>query len=142
MKPINLLSAGLILLFNVTSVKAQERGNSKPFLIHTMYLTTSNENRNINADSVLEIFKKQVLDPNQYYTNSKIVAHWYGQDSRQVLVITEYKNWDDVAKSEIRQNEIIGQLMKDKSMAAVGKMWESLVFPEHHSDEIYRVVAE
>jgi hypothetical protein len=82
------------------------------------------------------------LDPNQYYTSSKIVAHWYGQDSRQVLVITEYKNWDDIAKSEIRQNDIIKQLMRDKNMAAAGKMWEAMIYPEHHSDEIYRVVGE
>ena len=142
MKLISILSASLILLFMVSSVKAQESGHTKPLLIPTMYLSTTNENKNINSDSVLKIFKKNVLEPNQYYTNSKIVSHWYGQDSRQVLVITEYNSWDDVAKSEIRQNEIIEQIMKDKNMAAVGKMWETLVFPEHHSDEIFRVVAE
>ncbi|HEY4967937.1 MAG TPA: hypothetical protein VII28_16135 [Puia sp.] len=142
MKPISMFSASLIILFTGTSVKAQETGHTRPFLIHTMYLSSTDENKNINTDSVLKIFKKNILEPNQFYTSSKIVSHWYGQDSRQVLVITEYNNWDDIAKSEIRQNEIIEQMMKDKSMAAIGKMWESLIFPEHHSDEIYRVVAE
>jgi hypothetical protein len=142
MKKISFLLVNLIFLLHCESIKAQATSHTKPFLIHTMFLSTTNENKNINTDSVLMIFKKNILEPNQYYTSSKIVSHWYGQDSRQVLVITEYNSWDDIAKSEIRQNEIIEQLMKDKSMAAAGKMWESLIFPEHHSDEIYRVVSE
>jgi hypothetical protein len=142
MKPINTFSTCLFLLFIGITAKAQEAGHTKPMLVHTMILSTTNENKDINSDSVLNIFKKLVLEPNQYYSSSKIVAHWYGHDSRQVLVITEYKSWDDIAKSEARQYEIIKQLMKDKNMAAINKMWEALIFPEQHSDEIYRVVGE
>lgn len=142
MKPIKILSAFLLLSVMVLFAKAQEITNSKPLLIHTVYLNTTLENRMINIDSVLQIMKKNVLEPNQYYISSKIVGHWYGHDSREVLILTELKSWDDITKAEVRQNEIIMQLMKDKNMQAVGKMWESLIFPEHHADEIYRVVAE
>ncbi len=142
MKQIKMLSAGLILSIICFSVKAQEIQNSKPLLVHTVYINATQENRMVNIDSILQIMKKYVLEPNQYYTSAKIAGHWYGHDSREVLIITECKNWDDVNKAEARQDEIIMQLMKDKNMAAVGKMWESLIFPEHHSDEIYRVIAE
>lgn len=142
MKQIKMLFAGLLLSIICLSVKAQEMQNSKPLLIHTVYLNATYETRMFNTDSILQIMKKYVLEPNQYYTSAKIAGHWYGHDSREILIITECKSWDDVTKAEARQDEIITQLMKDKNMAAVGKMWESLIFPEHHSDEIYRVVAE
>ena len=142
MKPKKMLSAFLLLSTMVLFAKAQAITNSKPLLIHTMYLNTTQENRMMNIDSVLQIMKKYVLEPNQYYISPRIVSHWYGHDSREVLILTELKSWDDITKAEVRQDEIIMQLMKDKNMQAVGKMWEALIFPEHHADEIYRVVAE
>jgi hypothetical protein len=142
MKKIKMLSSGLILSIIFLSAKAQEMQNSKPLLVHTVYLNINTDNRMINIDSVLQIMKKYVLEPNQYYTSTKIAGHWYGHDSREVLIISECKSWDDVTKAEARQDEIISQLMKDKTRQPAGKMWQSLIFPEHHSDEIYRVIAE
>jgi hypothetical protein len=142
MRPIKKLSAVLALSVICMSLKAQEMQNSKPLLVHTVYLNTTHENRMMNVDSILQIMKKYVLEPNQYYTSTKIAGHWYGHDSREVLIITECKSWDDVTRAEARQDEIITQLMKDKNMQPAGIMWESLIFPEHHSDEIYRVIAE
>ncbi len=142
MKQIKMLSAGLIFSIICMSAKAQEMQNSKPLLVHTVYLNTTRETMTLNIDSILQIMKKYVLEPNQYYTSAKIAGHWYGHDSREVLIITECKSWDDVTKAEARQDEIITQLMKDKNTQPAGIMWESLIFPEHHSDEIYRVIAE
>jgi hypothetical protein len=142
MKSIKTFSALFLLSAMGLFAKAQEISKSKPLLIHTMYLNATLENRMLNIDSVLQIMKKNILEPNPYYISSKIVSHWYGHDSREVLILTELKSWDDITRAEIRQDEIIMQLKKDKNMQAAGNMWESLIFPEHHSDEIYRVVAE
>jgi hypothetical protein len=142
MKSIRILSAGIFFMTLAFAGQSQSVTNSKPLLIHTLYLNINSESRNINTDSVMQIYRKHILEPNQFYTNVKIVSHWYGHDSREVLAILELKNWDDIPKAEARQDEIIAQLIKDKNMEGAGKMWELLTFPEHHSDEIYRVVAE
>ena len=46
MKQIKMLSAGLILSIICFSVKAQEMQNSKPLLVHTVYINATSENRN------------------------------------------------------------------------------------------------
>lgn len=64
MKQIQILSAGLILSIICMSAKAQEMQNSKPLLVHTVYLNTTADTRMINIDSILQIMKKYVLEPN------------------------------------------------------------------------------
>jgi hypothetical protein len=139
MNPIHMLPAMLLgmLTFNAS---AQEAAGTKPLLIHTIYVTETAANQNVNVDSVLRLYKKDLLDPNPYYKSSQIVAHWYGHDSREILIITELNSWNDIALAEAKQAEIIKQF--PESMKKVGEQWFSLNSPEHHADEIYRVVAE
>jgi hypothetical protein len=138
MKRTSLLTA--IVFFAMFTAKAQNRPAEKPFLVHTIYLNSTLESRQVNVDSLLQIYKKYILDANPYITASKIVRHWYGHDSREVLVLTEYKSWDDVVKADAKQDAIEDSL--PKSLDEAGKQWFSVLFPEHHSDEIYQVVAE
>jgi hypothetical protein len=139
MKKICIILASLIFAW-ACACSAQQNTPVKPMLVHTIYVNATLENRNINLDSLLRIYKHYLLDPNQYYSNSKIVSHWYGHDSRELLIISELKSWADIEKAESRQEEIIRQL--PPSMDEGGKLWFSFLFPEHHSDEIYRVIAE
>jgi len=97
---------------------------------------------NVNVDSILKIYKQYIFDKNPYYLNTKIVKHWYGHDSREVLMISELKSWGDIEKADAKRTEIINELDKMPQMQKGGMMWFSLISPEHHSDEIYQVVAE
>lgn len=133
------LPAMLFCLF-AFAASAQEKAVTKPYLVHTIYANATIENRSVNVDSLLMIYKKDILDPNPYYKNNKIVMHWYGHDSREILIISELNNWADVALAEAKQDDIIKHL--PKSMDKAGEQWFSVILPEHHSDEIYRVVAE
>ncbi|HTQ66468.1 MAG TPA: hypothetical protein VMI12_16865 [Puia sp.] len=139
MKKICIILASLIFVW-VSECSAQQNMDAKPVLVHTIYINVTTANRSLNIDSLLKIFKHYVLDANQYYTNNKIIKHWYGHDSREIIIICELKSWSDIEKAENRQDEILGHL--PSSLDEGGKMWSLFIFPEHHSDEIYRVVAE
>ncbi|HLY72286.1 MAG TPA: hypothetical protein VKR53_21285 [Puia sp.] len=140
MKNIILFFATVFILS--TNAKAQEQANRKYLQVHTIYLNITAENMNVNVDSLLQLYKKMLFDKNPFYLNTKIVRHWYGHDSREVLVMSELKSWDDIAKADAKRDELISQAQHMPNMEAAGKMWFSIISPEHHSDEIYYVVTE
>lgn len=147
MKKLKLIAVTAFLLFINCSVEAQENTPPKPLIIQTMYVTPATDaGMRVNVDSLLTIWKERVMKPNPYFVSTKILRHWWGHDSREVVFIFELKNWGDLEKAFDKQNGIIeehkGWATKEDAQA-FGKMWVStFVLNSHHSDEIYRVVAE
>lgn len=111
----------------------------KPFVMHTMYLGRTVETFRINVDSLLKVFKENILDKDPYFLSSKIAMHWWGHDSREVVQMCELKSFSDMEAAFQKQNNLLRDYVK--SHEEFGKLWLAAFFqPEHHSDEIYRVV--
>ncbi|MGN6400574.1 MAG: hypothetical protein ACTHMD_08980 [Flavisolibacter sp.] len=125
-------------LLMALSLGVHAQSAAKPFVMHTMYLNGNLENQNTNLDSLLKVYKQHVLDPNSYFASSKIIRHWWGHDSREVTIITELKNLDDLEKAFEKQNELLKQYTSSSKNFA--HLWAQAFSPEHHSDEIYRVI--
>lgn len=135
-----LFTAIAILAFAFTA-NAQRNPDPPIYVVHTMYISRTSETFKINVDSLLKIFKETALDDNPYFTSSKIVAHLWGHDSREVLMIYELKSMKDLQAAFEKQNSLLMEYLKNHK--DFGKQWLSLFMnPEHHSDEIYGVVAE
>jgi len=128
----------LTLLFISLSFGVHAQNNPKPFVMHTMYLNGSMENQGTNLDSLLKVYKQNILDPNSYLASSKIIRHWWGHDSREVIIITELKNLSDLEQAFQKQNELLRQYTNSNKNFA--RVWGQIFSPEHHSDEIYRVI--
>ena len=139
MKTIRFLSVALLLCTSMSHVHAQDNRVSKPYIVHAMYLNITADNRNENVDSLLSIYKQKVIDANSHFASVKLVRHWWGNDSRQVLFIYELKSWNDIEAAFDKQRELERQLFNSAD-GAMGKLWASLFLPEHHSDEIYRII--
>jgi len=123
------------------TVNAQNNQEPKPFVIHTMYINRTGATLKMNVDSLLKIFKKTAMDANPYFTSSKIVAHMWGHDSREVLMIFELKSMNDLQAAFEKEFSLFREYVKTHK--DFGDQWLSLFLnPEHHSDEIYGVVAE
>ncbi len=135
-----------IILFSVTvfillaHANAQETSQSrKVCLVFTGYLNVTAENMNTNIDSLIKIYKEYYYDKNPFFLNTRIIRHYYGHDSREVLIISELKDWDDIPKASAKGQELMSKMPNgDKFWSLISK----LITPEHHSDEIYYVVSE
>lgn len=152
MKISNLLCLVMLLMAFHFSGNAQESSQPskpapapRPFIIHTNYINMAGGLKRVNLDSLLKIWEQRVMAPNPYFVNSKIVTHWWGHDSRQVLFMYELKSWDDIPKAFEERGKILkahkGWASED-DVKAFRELWRSVFLPEHHSDEIYRVVGE
>ena len=123
-----LIPLAIVLFTLLANAKAQD-ASRKVLQVHTIYLNMTQENANVNTDSLLRIYKRDVFDKNPYYLNTKIVRHWYGHDSREVLMISELKSWDDIEKADAKRTEIIGQLKKCQAWLKQGNIGSRLFLP-------------
>jgi hypothetical protein len=123
------------------TANAQNNRDPKIYVVHTMYVNRTGETLKIRVDSLLKIFKETAMDANPYFTSSKIVAHLWGHDSREVLMIYELKSMNDLEAAFEKQNSLFMTYIK--AHKDFGDQWLKIFLnPEHHSDEIYGVVAE
>jgi hypothetical protein len=137
-----LLLLSITFCFLITSHAQQNENPRKVCMVFTGYLNMTAENMNVNVDSLLRLYKDLVYDKNPYYLNTRVIRHWYGNDSREVMIISELKSWDDIGKADAKNQEIIREMQKMPGMNKVGQQWFSIITPEHHSDDICYVVAE
>ncbi len=145
MNTLKFLSICFLLLILTLSVQAQDEKGAKPVIYETMYIHQNIENRNVSLDSLLSVYKEKIIAPNQYFESSKILRHWWGSDSRQVVFMYELKSWDDISKAFDRQDEIMKEhkgWATEADAKAFRKLWWAFFNDAHHSDEIYEVVAE
>lgn len=141
-----IIAVTALLLVSSSYLYAQEKTPPKPLIIQTMYISTPGDGTLPNVDSLLKIWKERIMNPNPYFVSTKIIQHWWGHDSREVIFIFELKNWNDVEPAFDKRNEIIkehkGWATKE-DVDAFRKLWMAVFARNsHHSDEIYRVVAE
>jgi hypothetical protein len=127
------------IAFSFMANAQSKQPDPKPFVVHTMYLNRSAETIHIKLDSLLKVYKENVMDKNPYFADSKIVMHWWGHDSREVIQMCELKNMNELEAAFDQQNSLfMGYVKTHKKFA---DQWLSVFLrPEHHSDEIYRVV--
>lgn len=131
----------LVCLFFSTAVFAQDSEMpDKPMIVQTMYLNTGNETMELNRDSLLVVYKKNILDPNNHIKSSKVLAHWWGKDNRQVLILLELSEFSDIVKTFDKQQEIMGQYLE--SNPGFLEQWSSMMNNSYHGDEIYRVISD
>lgn len=137
MRKMGLLLATVFIL--AVNSNGQESKPRKVCMVFTGYLNMTPENMNMNVDSLLKVYKQNYYDKNPYFTSTRIIRHYYGHDSREVLIITELNGWDDIPKAEAKGQELMAKVPdQDKFWKAIS----SLITPEHHSDEIYYVISE
>ena len=47
------------------------------------------------------------MNPNPYFVSAKIIRHWWGHNSRQVIFMFELESWDDIERAFDERDEII-----------------------------------
>lgn len=131
--------AGVFIAFAVMA-NAQSTAHPKPCVVQTLYLNASMVTPHLNLDSILIVYKQNFIDPNSYVTGSKIITHWWGHDSREVIIMYELKDLDDLGKAFKKQRDLQEAYRKDHQDYV--EQIRLLFAGSHHADEIYRVVAE
>ena len=60
-------------------------------------------------DSLITLYNTKVWDKNPYVISHKTIRHWWGNNNRDVIEITEIKTWEDIPKAMQKNNELFMQ---------------------------------
>lgn len=89
-------------------------------------------------DSLNYLYTNNVFAKNEFILKYKIIRHWWGNNSRDFIVIYEVSDWDSVIKAKQRNNELFEEYWNTPEERRKFKQAYDKYFTVKHPDEVYR----
>jgi len=127
-----------VALVNTANLQAQDN-NAHVFVVTTLKMNNGAGMTFAQQDSMLN--EQLMIDKkNKYIVSTKLMRHYYGSDSRDAVVMREYKSFGDIDKAgEEDQKLFEKKYPKEADRMAVGERYRKAV--SWHKDEIYRGIS-
>lgn len=122
----------------VITVAQSPQGNV--VIVNNSELSLSGEGPISEFDSLTVQYNKWCMDKNEYVVSYKVVRHWWGNNNRDFVTITEVKTWEDVINVNQRSNELFMEHWDTKEKRKAFNDAYDKYFTGQHSDEIYQEV--
>ena len=138
-KKLSVLVLGLLLLFNFSNVYAQD-DDGPAVVITTVEMAMPEDGSIAEFDSLNQLYTDNVIKKNNLIQNFRMLRHWWGHNNRDMLLIYDVKNWNDILAANLKNDELFEAAWKtEDSRKAFNKAYNKY-FTGKHSDEIYSVV--
>ncbi|MBK7105123.1 MAG: hypothetical protein IPH62_07560 [Ignavibacteriae bacterium] len=136
----HILTITLFLLISISSKStfAQQTGNA--VIIQNLEADFPEDGTAAEFDSLTHLFQTKVWDKNPYVISHKTIRHWWGDNNRDILEITEIKTWEDIPKAMQKLEELFKESWTTKEDREKFNKAYNKYFTGKHSDEIYREV--
>ncbi|MBX2991824.1 MAG: hypothetical protein KF749_11750 [Bacteroidetes bacterium] len=134
--PVIFAIACAVVLFAAHPASAQEQSADNIFVATVQKMRMPEGGRNTERDSLLQVYHEQVTKKNTHIISQRALQHLYGADNRDLVWITEYKDWASVDAATKMDTELFEKYWKDaESRRQFNRMLNK--YFEEHSDEIY-----
>jgi chromosome condensin MukBEF ATPase and DNA-binding subunit MukB len=135
-KMILMMAVALPLLFQFSNLNAQA-AKSTVFTVQTRYVKSMMDSTERAAlGALLQEYHTKVTMKNELVLSEKTMWHFWTDDSREVVTITEYADWSAIEKAGDRDDELMNQAWPDsKQRAEFNKKLNS--YFSHHKDAIF-----
>ena len=128
-----------ILFFtNEVEILSQTSGNA--FIVQNLEAAFPKDGTMAEFDSLTHQFQTKVWNKNSYVISHKTIRHWWGNNNRDIIEITEIKSWEDIPKAMQKNNELFKEAWSSKAAQDQFNKAYNKYFTGKHSDEIYREV--
>lgn len=129
----------VILFFNCETIIAQSE-HSNVIIMNFSKFKFPDEVSVPEFDSLTYLYNINVFEKNEYILNYKVVRHWWGNNTKDFIVIYEVKNWEDVIKASTRNNELFEEYWETPEARKLFRETYDKYFTVKHPDEIYHEV--
>ena len=140
-KKLLLVLVVFVFLFTTKTYGQEEpKEENKP-----VYLTVTTMHR--SSDTTVDFsdwlkteteYYEKVTSKNDLIIGSGFYFHYFTPDDTEVLLVSVYKNWDDIEKANDVTNKLIEEGWPDKDERDKFFKKQSSYYEDMHSDEIYR----
>jgi len=136
MKTIKLFAMALVatMIISLSSANAQD-GNY--FTVTTWKMHVPENGSKAEMLELLQEFTDKVVKKNTKVISERVLHHVSGNDMRDLVVISEFANWNDIDASGDMQNELVMKAWPEEK-ARDEWMKKFMKYVVTHSDEIYQ----
>ncbi|MBF8249117.1 MAG: hypothetical protein HW412_2148 [Bacteroidetes bacterium] len=115
---------------------SQEQSADHLFVSTTFHTVFPEGGRMVERDSLMEIYHKQVTEKNPLILSQRAMQHFYGHDSHDMIVVTEYKSWADIDAADTKNTELFEKYWATEAARRQYNRMLNKYFTGH-ADEIY-----
>ena len=129
-----------IISFFCCAIVFAQPAQGNVIVVNNAELSFSGDGSVSAFDSLTVEYNKWCMDNNEFVISYKVIRHWWGNNNRDFITITEVKSWEDVLKFNARSVELFEEHWDTpESRKAFNDAYNSY-FTGEHSDEIYQEV--
>jgi len=134
---------GSLLLFSVIVMFSSTSSAQSSDETHVVHIQTNKMKGMLgdDTDAFNEMLRRQagVLNSDSRVISSYVLRHNWGADSRDLVIVTEFKSLEDLFAFYNEMDALMEKAMSKEQLKADNELWGKYV--GQHSDEIYREVA-
>lgn len=132
---------GMLIFTFLLSIGTHAQEAFKP-----VYITVTTMHRNLDADGkdwkkTEQEYYDKVTSKNDLIIGSEILHHYFTANSSEILMVSVYKTWEDIEKSNDISDELIKKGWPDEKERKAFFDKQRSYYTTMHSDEIYNSVA-
>ena len=133
---LSLVSLTVALFIMLSALKSNAQTNHV-FHVNTMYMAPNIDSAE-RADclAALKEYMAKVTMKNTYVIHQTQMVHFFSEDSREFVTVTEYGSWGDIEKAFAQDEELEKQAWPDAQKREAFLKKISRCFT-HHKDAIY-----
>jgi hypothetical protein len=141
MKNINkfLLFSALFLFLSVININAQDESDQHVVTVTTFHLKFPTDGTNKEFNDIWKDYFDKVLSKSSEVISRSVYRHFWGSDNTQLVLVSEFKNLQDLMASEKTEDDLFTKAYPNKDdQDKFNKTFRKYV--GNHSDEIYHLV--
>lgn len=139
----------VMLLFGTTFSYSQEEKQPEFMSVTTMHWNMDKEDYSLDKWKAIEKeFMEKVTKKNEHVMSASFYIHLMTADSRELLYVQSYKDWEAMGKAGKRNVELTKEAWPDEKIRKEFLKERDSYYADFHSDEIYanlsgaKVIAE
>jgi hypothetical protein len=128
----------LLFLFSFCPILSAQSENGNVVVMNFSEFKFPDEVSVPEFDSLNYLYTKNVFAKNEFILNYKVIRHWWGNNSKDFIIIYEVREWGDVIKASKRNNELFEEYWSTPEERKKFNQAYDKYFTVKHPDEVYR----
>jgi hypothetical protein len=129
-----MIAAGVLALPD--SMSAQDQSAAHIFVTTVQKTVRVEGGRVAERDSLLSLYHEHVTKKNPHIISQRALQHLYGADNRDMVWVTEYKDWASVEAAVKMDDELFEKRWSDEASRRKFNQMLNKYFGQH-ADEMY-----
>jgi hypothetical protein len=132
------LAVILLLTFFISSqINAQDE-DPHIYTVTTTEFNLPDGGSSAEWDSLNTLYMENVVNKNEYIVSQRALRHMWGNNSLDLVFITEYNSFSDIEKGQARNTELFREAWATSEERQAYNKAVGNYFGNRHSDEIYQ----